>query len=243
MQFLPVSDPRSFSLPIMAASSIVIGILVLMSSNWIKGETSMVTVPKHITAKIVHVDRPKAKTVKKPVKAKKPVVKKPTPKPKVIDKPKQVPVKKPQEKTPPKPIKKAPLPLPGADITQALEEEQALMELNELLNEEIYARQSEKNQEAIASHAGQIKALIQSVWRFPPSAQHDQIVLLRIFMVPTGEVTEVQVVEASGNEALDRSAEQAVWKVGKFPVPKDPVLFEDQFRKFLIKLKPENARL
>jgi colicin import membrane protein len=62
-------------------------------------------------------------------------------------------------------------------------------------------------------------------------------------MVPTGEVTEVQIVESSGNGALDRSAEQAVWKVTKFPVPKDSVLFEKQFRKFLIKLKPENARL
>ena len=243
MQFLPVSDPRSFSLPIITASLIVVLILVLMSSNWIQSEVSIVKVPKHISAKIVHIDKPKPKTVKKKVKKKKPkpVVKAKKPKPKVVDKPKKE--AKPKVKEKPKPVKKAPLPLPGADLSQALQEEEALMDLNELLNEEVQARQAEKNQEAIASHAGQIKALIQSVWRFPPSAQHDQVVLLRIFMVPTGEVTEVQVVESSGNIALDRSAEQAVWKVARFPVPQDSVLFEEQFRKFLIKLKPENARL
>jgi colicin import membrane protein len=111
------------------------------------------------------------------------------------------------------------------------------------LNGEIQARQAEEDQQAVASFAGQIKALIQSVWRFPPSAKHDQVVLLRIFMVPTGEVTDVQLVESSGNTALDRSAEQAVWRVAKFPVPEDASLFEKQFRNFLIQLKPENARL
>ncbi len=244
MQFLPVSDPRSFSLPVIAATLIVVAILVSVSVNWIQSEVSIVKVPKHISAKIIHIDKPKPKTVKKPVKKKpsKPVVKAKKPKPKVIDKVKK-PAAKPKLKDKPKPIKQAPLPLPGADLSQALEEEEALMNLNELLNEEVQARQAEKDQAAIASHASQIKALIQSVWRFPPSAQHDQVVLLRIFMVPTGEVTEVQVVESSGNGALDRSAEQAVWKVGRFPVPQDSVLFEEQFRKFLIKLKPENARL
>ena len=136
------------------------------------------------------------------------------------------------------------MPLPGADFSQALAEEEKLMNLNVLNNnEEERAQQAEKDEEAVANYVGQITALIQSVWRFPPSAKHEEVVLLRIYMVPTGEVTEVQVVESSGNIALDRSAEQAVWKVAKFPVPKDAVLFEAQFRKFLIKLTPENARL
>ena len=244
MQLLPVTDPRSFSLPIAVASVMVICILVLMSSNWMHNDAPIVKVPKHISAKIVHIDKPKPKTVQKQIKKKKPkpVVKAKKPKPKVIDKSKKT-VSKPKLKEKPKAIKKAPLPLPGADLSQALQEEEELMSLNELLNEEVQARQAEKDQKAIASHAGQIKALIQSVWRFPPSAHHDQVVLLRIYMVPTGEVTEVQVVESSGNIALDRSAEQAVWKVARFPVPKDAALFEAQFRKFLIKLKPENARL
>jgi TonB family protein len=242
MHFLPVMDPRSFSLPVLTASFIVLCILVSMSTNWMQNDAPVIHVPKTISAKLVHIDKPKPKTVKKPVKKiiKKKISRKPkasTSKPKVIKKPdKVVPVKK------PKPVKK-PLPLPGADLSQSLEEEDERNKLSEILDIEVQARQAQKDQEAVASYAGQIKALIQSVWRFPPSAQHDQVVLLRIFMVPTGEVTEVQIVESSGNAALDRSAEQAVWKVAKFPVPKDTVLFERQFRKFLIKLKPENARL
>jgi TonB family protein len=244
MQFLPVMDPRSFSFPVLFASFIVLCILISMSTNWMQNEAPVILVPKSIMAQLVHIDKPKAKTVKKPVKkiVKKKISRKAKTsahKPRVNKKPdKALPIEKPK----PKAIKK-PLPLPGADLTQSLEEEDQRNKLREILDQELQARQAQEDQEAVASYAGQIKSLIQSVWRFPPSAQHDQVVLLRIFMVPTGEVTEVQIVESSGNGALDRSAEQAVWKVTKFPVPKDTVLFERQFRKFLIKLKPENARL
>jgi len=244
MQFLPVSDPRSFSLPVIGAMLIVVSILVLMSTNWMNTEAVSIHVPKHISAKLVQIDKPKPKTVKKPNKKpnKKPAPKvnkpKPAVKPVVINKDKVIPIK-----PEPIPAKKEPLPLPGADFSQALAEEEKLMNLNVLNNEEERAQQAEKDEEAVANYVGQITALIQSVWRFPPSAKHEEVVLLRIYMVPTGEVTEVQVVESSGNIALDRSAEQAVWKVAKFPVPKDAVLFEAQFRKFLIKLTPENARL
>ena len=243
MQFLPVSDPRSFSLPVIGAMLIVVSILVLMSTNWMNTEAVSIHVPKHISAKLVQIDKPKPKTVKKPIKKPAPKINKPKPavkpvKPVVINKDKVIPLK-----PEPIPAKKEPLPLPGADFSQALAEEEKMMNLNALNNEEERAQQAEKDEEAVANYVGQITALIQSVWRFPPSAKHEEVVLLRIYMVPTGEVTEVQVVESSGNIALDRSAEQAVWKVAKFPVPKDAVLFEAQFRKFLIKLTPENARL
>ena len=243
MQFLPVSDPRSFSLPIITASLIVVLILVLMSSNWIQSEVSIVKVPKHISAKIVHIDKPKPKTVKKKVKKKKPkpVVKAKKPKPKVVDKPKKE--AKPKVKEKPKPVKKAPLPLPGADLSQALQEEEALMDLNELLNEEVQARQAEKDQKAITDIQSQIQALFRNVWSWPPSAKYTDEVLVRISLVPTGEVTDVIVIKSSGNEALDRSVELAVWKVAKLPVPKDAALFEKEFRQFNFLFRPEEARL
>ncbi|MFT7108376.1 MAG: TonB family protein [Psychrobacter glaciei] len=242
MLFLPVTDPRSFAYPVLISSFMVICIIASMSFSWSQSDTHIVKVPKTISARIVQIDKPKPKTVKQPVKkqvSKQTVVppKKQTPKPKVIK-----PVDKTVAKQKPK-ADNAPLPLPGADLSKALAEDEAQSQLADLLNGEIQARQAEEDQQAVASFAGQIKALIQSVWRFPPSAKHDQVVLLRIFMVPTGEVTDVQLVESSGNTALDRSAEQAVWRVAKFPVPEDASLFEKQFRNFLIQLKPENARL
>jgi len=50
-------------------------------------------------------------------------------------------------------------------------------------------------------------------------------------------------VRSSGNVALDRSAEQAVWKAGKLPVPDDLMLFEKNFRQFNFLFRPEEARL
>ncbi|MFT6261438.1 MAG: colicin import membrane protein [Bermanella sp.] len=238
MPLLPVADPRSFSYPVLIASAIVICIMVSMSSSWVQNDIHIVQAPKTISARIVHINKPKPKTVTKPV-TKKAVVQ---PK-KIASKPR--PIKESEKavvKQKPKAVNK-PLPLPGADLSQALVEAEEQMKLTELLNSEAQALQAERDQQAIASYAGQIKSLIQSVWRFPPSAKHEQVVLLRIFMVPTGEVTDVQVVESSGNSALDRSAEKAVWRVARFPVPKDSSLFEQQFRNFLIQLKPENARL
>src|SRR5690606_40183736 len=55
----------------------------------------------------------------------------------------------------------------------------------------------------------QIRAKVSSVWRYPPSVRPDQEVSVRIQLVPTGEVIQVQVVSSSGHAALDRSVEQA----------------------------------
>lgn len=237
-------DPSSFALPILGALSIVVVIVVLLSTHWMGSEAVVIKSPPHIQARIVQIDKPKPKKAikraKKVVK-KKAVVKKKLPAKtinvnKKADASKVVPVKKAKQKA-------KPLPLPGADLTKALEEEVERSRLSDLLDAELSAQQADKEQEAMASYISQIQQLIQAVWRFPPSASHEQEVLIRIFMVPTGEVTEVQLVESSGNTALDRSAEQAVWKVARFPVPEDAVLFEKQFRKLLIKLRPENARL
>ena len=244
---LALRDPSSFVLPVLGALAMVGIIIVLLSTQWMDREKAIIKTPPHIQASLVQISKPKVKKVlkkkKKAVKKTSPVVKKTkknTAKTININKDaaKKVKVDKNKAKK-----KAKPLPLPGADLSQALELEAEENQLKSLLEQELKAQQADKEQEAINSYIGQIRTLIQSVWRFPPSAQHEEVVLLRIYMVPTGEVTEVQLVESSGNKALDRSAEQAVWKVAQFPVPDDAVLFEKQFRKLLIKLKPENARL
>jgi len=239
-----VLDPRSFAIPVGLSALIVSSIFVLMSTQWVDTTEHVVRVPKHISAKLVTVNKPKPKTVKQPVKktvkkqVKKQPVKKVAPAKKVIpakvDKPKPAQVQKEKPK---------PLPLPGADLTKALQEEEQMMNMQELLDAEMAAQQAEKDSAAITSVSAQIKQLIQSVWQIPPSAKHTDQVLIRISLVPTGEVTDVYILESSGNAALDRSAELAVWKVAKLPVPDDLVLFEKEFRQFNLSLRPENARL
>ncbi len=246
MQFLPISDPRSFTIPMIISTTIIAVVVGLLSTKWMNTEpVVMKSLPK-ISARLVQIKKntPKKTIKKKAVKKVKKVAKK-----KVVVKPKKVVVnKKAEVKAPAKVIDKVqkkpkPVALPETDFLAAMLEEEQQNDLSQLLEEELRAQQADKEQAAVMSYIVQIQQLINSVWHYPPSAKHDDRLILRIFLVPTGEVTEVQLVQSSGNAALDRSAEQAVWKAATLPVPEDPVLFEKEFRQFLLPFSPENARL
>ena len=244
MTSLAYSDPRSFKIPVISSTLIVLVIVGLFTTQWMVREERIIKPPLHINARLVQVQAPKKKLVTQPKQVKKEVkkteVKKSSKPVKTINAPEKVLPK-------PKPIKVddkvVSTALPEVDLLAALQEEEKLNEMNRLIEKEQAAEQAEKTQEAIVDHTTQFQNLIQNAWRFPPSAKHNEVVLLRIFLVPTGEVADVQLLESSGNDALDRSAEQAVWKVAKFPVPTDIVIFEKNFRQLTLKLQPENARL
>ena len=68
-------------------------------------------------------------------------------------------------------------------------------------------------------------------------------VVLRVRLVPTGEVVDVGVEQSSGNEAFDRSALLAVERSARFQVPSDPKLFENNFRSFTVLFRPEDLLL
>ncbi len=67
--------------------------------------------------------------------------------------------------------------------------------------------------------------------------------LLKVFLVPTGEVVSVMVESTSGNDAFDRSAVLAVRKAEQFVVPTDLRQFERNFREFEVLFRPEDLRL
>lgn len=77
-------------------------------------------------------------------------------------------------------------------------------------------------------------------WSRPPSARNLMEVELLIELVPTGDVVGVTVVRSSGNEAFDRSAENAVWRSQRFDVPEDRQMFERNFRRFRVLFRPED---
>ena len=240
---LHFTDPTSFKIPMIGSGLMITVLMLLLSHQWIGEEDRLVKTPQHIAARIVQLNEPKPKAAK----VKQPKKQAPAKKPKAVEKAKPKPVKK-VEKKAETVIKKEdvpvkPLPLPGADFLDALEKEEENNARVQAEQKEEQAKQALKDQQQVADYSSQINALIQSVWRLPPSARHTEEVVLRVYLVPTGEVTEVLLLESSGNEALDRAAEQAVWKVRNFPVPEDAVLFEKQFRQIVLKLKPENARL
>ncbi len=82
-----------------------------------------------------------------------------------------------------------------------------------------------------------IQSRVEDKWHVPPSAR-GLSVELRIRLLPTGELSGVNVTESSGNSAMDQSALSAVRSVRRFPVPDDSAVFEKYFRSFSMRFRP-----
>ena len=185
------------------------------------------------------------------------VVLEPKPKPKARAK---APPPKPNPQPTPKPEPEpAPKPVPKEEPTRDLEAERRAEEQRRAeaerqrrmdalassafdlaLADEIDTLTAENEDEIAQSYAQGIYSLVVANWNRPPSARNFMEARLVVELVPTGEVIAVTVVKSSGNEAFDRSAEQAVRKAARFDVPQDPALFEAHFRRFQMLFKPED---
>jgi colicin import membrane protein len=124
------------------------------------------------------------------------------------------------------------------ELLNALAVEEQQRSMDKALAEEQRARQ---NAAITNTTVAQIQAKIYEVWSYPPSARPDMEVIVRINLVPTGEVIQVVLEKSSGNQALDRSVLAAVKRAQPLPVPKDSRLFEQQFRNFVMSFRPEDA--
>ena len=178
---------------------------------------------------------PKSKPGVKPVA----VAPKTTPKVKVDPKKTQVLPIEPiavEPATPPAPIN------PVKNEPLAPIQDQAMDALMAAVTEEI-GRQAVTNDEQILAYIGQVQRDIVSRWSRPPSARNGMQAILRVRLVPTGEVIDVSVEQSSGNEAFDRSALLAVERSERFQVPSDPSLFEKNFRSFTVLFRPEDLLL
>ena len=114
---------------------------------------------------------------------------------------------------------------------------QRLSQLTALREAEL---QQVKDQKIINKYILAIQQQVQRVWSRPPSARAGMEVSLRIDLIPGGEVTNVTVVDSSGNLAFDRSAAQAVYRLGTLPVPPEPGIFNRQFRNLILIFRPED---
>jgi colicin import membrane protein len=125
---------------------------------------------------------------------------------------------------------------------QAIMEALAVEEQQRSIEKAMESEQLAQKNAAITNDiAAQIRDKISQSWRYPPSARPDMEVVVRIQLVPTGEVIQVSIITGSGNEALDRSVLAAVNRAQPLPVPKDNRLFEQQFRNFVMAFRPEDA--
>ncbi len=101
---------------------------------------------------------------------------------------------------------------------------------------------AETEAELVMAYSAVIHDLVQQYWSRPPSARNGMVVVLRIRMVPTGDVLDVEIVQSSGDFAFDRAAESAVLKVNRFTELQgmDPRLFDRNFRTFLLTFRPQD---
>ena len=129
-----------------------------------------------------------------------------------------------------------------AEVQQALD---SLLD-NEVVETQALAQQA-TNDQAVASAVHYIRGEIDQKWVLPANARNGMVVELVIYLVPTGEIVNIEVSyrDASATDAFVASVDKAVRKVGRFDKLSqlNPVLFDANFRKFTLKFKPEDLRL
>ncbi len=123
--------------------------------------------------------------------------------------------------------------------------QQRLRELDTSAFDQALAQETERlagdaQAQAVQTYTAAIYQQVYRNWNRPPSARLGMQVVLRVELVPTGEVVSVSVVRSSGNAAFDRSAEQAVRGASPLEVPREPRLFEANFRRFEILFNPQD---
>jgi len=115
--------------------------------------------------------------------------------------------------------------------------------LEKALAREANARKAITDDEKTMAYVAQIQREIVQNWSRPPSARNGMEALLRVLLIPTGEVVDVKVEDSSGNDAFDRSVVLAVTKARRFVVPTDSRRFERDFREFTVLFRPDDLRL
>jgi len=222
-----------FGAPLLVTLLLHLLVIAILVVRWESPTTieARVAKPVAIKAQLVSADTLKPKPKPKPT---------PTPKPK----PKQEP--KPQPKPQPKPAE--PVPEKPAEVQKPTPstEDMAAQNLKEIES----AMASEQTAQAGVSGsisdtlAAIIRQAVVGRWARPPSARNGMVAVLEIALVPTGDVVGVSVLTSSGDNAFDRSALNAVERVGRFPEVKqlDRALFERDFRRFQLIFRPDDLR-
>jgi len=232
---------RYYGVSLMLALLVHALVVAMLWFNWTPIEReSLLVKPNIVKAQLVVMEAPKAQPTPKPAPPAPPTqdVVKPKPEPKAEPKP------EPKVEPKPKPVEPKVDPKEAAKRAQA-EKQKKLDSLADASFSDALARETEvlaedKKEQAAQTYAQGIYQLIVANWSRPPSARNGMQTKLMVELVPTGDVVNVTITQSSGNEAFDRSAEQAVRKVGRFDVPKDSDLFEKYFRRFPVLFKPED---
>ena len=135
-----------------------------------------------------------------------------------------------------------------------VEQQRELAEAERLRQEEEVERQRQEEVAVVTAEAARtefelvqsatalIQQALQQVWNRPPSARNGMRAILRIRMLPTGELLEASITQSSGDSAFDRSAENAVYSASPFAELQNlPInVFNTNFRTLSLIFEPED---
>jgi len=80
-------------------------------------------------------------------------------------------------------------------------------------------------QAAVASFTDLIRQKVERNWIQPPGDISGLSCVVRVRLIPGGDVIDAQVIKSSGNAFFDRSVELATRKAAPLPLPSDPSMF------------------
>ncbi|CAG1023439.1 partial Tol-Pal system protein TolA, partial [Patescibacteria group bacterium] len=103
---------------------------------------------------------------------------------------------------------------------------------------EAEAKEAEQQAEFDAAKRA-IMRKVENAWLRPADVAGKLECTIEVKLTSDGTVMSVRITRPSGNEIFDRSAESAVRKASPLPVPKDKDLFNEKFRTFSFRFKPE----
>lgn len=114
------------------------------------------------------------------------------------------------------------------------------------LKEQIAAEETARVDAARAARAASemdryraiIRQKVERSWSRPGGASAGMQCVVRVRVVPGGEVLSAKVVKSSGNALFDRSVENAVFKASPLPLPSDAEIFE-YFREIEFVFSPQ----
>jgi colicin import membrane protein len=108
----------------------------------------------------------------------------------------------------------------AAEAARQREAEQALQA--QLAEEQAQARA----EHTLSGYIPQIQQKIQRNWLRPGGSAAGLSCLIRVKLIPGGEVVDARVVRSSGDPLFDRSVETAVLKASPLPMPADAAMFK-----------------
>ena len=92
-------------------------------------------------------------------------------------------------------------------------------------------------QSAIARYKALIRQKVEQNWVRPPDSRRGMQCVVKVRLVPGGDVLEADVVRSSGDAVFDRSVVNAVYRASPLPLPDDSTLFP-YFRDLEFTFKP-----